>query len=202
MLKFVLLGDSLTYGFAVPQEKKWSVLLQQRRIDVDFINKGICGDTTGGMLARFADDVKAERCKYVLIMGGINDLIAECDIGVVQGNLMAIAHQAYHEKIIPLLGIQPLVEAALICPSWRKFKNFNRVNSQISQLRQWILSFCVTFGIYYVDIYDCFQKHQYVQLFADGLHPNLIGNEIIADEVETMINIITANSAGNVDYKA
>ena len=58
MLKFVLLGDSLTYGFAVPQEKKWSGLLQQRRIDVDFINKGICGDTTGGMLARFADEVE------------------------------------------------------------------------------------------------------------------------------------------------
>ena len=194
MLKFVLFGDSLTYGFAVRRESSWSSLLQHRRIDINFINKGICGDTTSGMLARFSGDVKAEKCKYMLIMGGTNDLIAGCDIGVVQGNIMALVHQAYHENIIPIVGIQPLVNVALIQPLWQNFRNFNSVNNQISQLRKWILAFCITFGCYYLDIYKCFEDYQGNEVFADGVHPNVLGNEIIAKEVEKILDRIAGQS--------
>ena len=49
MKKLICLGDSLTFGLRVPQSQTWPRLVQETGVEV--IHLGICGDTTGGMLA-------------------------------------------------------------------------------------------------------------------------------------------------------
>ena len=74
MKKLICLGDSLTFGLRVPQSQTWPRLVQETGVEV--ISLGICGDTTGGMLARLPAILK-DQCKtqaVVLIMGGSNDI--------------------------------------------------------------------------------------------------------------------------------
>lgn len=54
-MKIVCLGDSLTYGYGVPRKDGW-VSLAAQATGHTLVNKGVSGDTTGGMLARFARD--------------------------------------------------------------------------------------------------------------------------------------------------
>ena len=67
-MKIVCLGDSLTYGYGVPRKDGW-VSLAAQATGHTLVNRGVSGDTTGGMLARFARDVLAQRPRRVLLMG-------------------------------------------------------------------------------------------------------------------------------------
>lgn len=67
-MKIVCLGDSLTYGYGVPRRDCW-VSLAAEATGHTLVNRGINGDTTGGMLARFGRDVLSEQPDRVLLMG-------------------------------------------------------------------------------------------------------------------------------------
>ena len=47
-MRMICIGDSLTYGFGVPVESSWVEILN-RESRAQVINKGISGDTSGGM---------------------------------------------------------------------------------------------------------------------------------------------------------
>lgn len=89
MKKMICIGDSLTYGLGVPVGDSWVELLN-RESSCDVINKGINGDTSGGMLARLHRDVLEHQPDLVFLMGGANDFIMGCGLGVVRANLMAM----------------------------------------------------------------------------------------------------------------
>ena len=50
-MKLLCLGDSLTYGYDVACEYRWTTRLAKER-GISVCNEGLCGDTTGGMLYR------------------------------------------------------------------------------------------------------------------------------------------------------
>jgi len=58
--KLVCLGDSLTEGYGIETRHRWSDLLK-KEFPFEIINRGISGDTTAGMLARFQFDVIAHQ---------------------------------------------------------------------------------------------------------------------------------------------
>ena len=55
-MKMVCIGDSLTYGLGIPVNENWAALLG-RELGFEVVNKGVNGDTSGGMLARLERDV-------------------------------------------------------------------------------------------------------------------------------------------------
>lgn len=75
-------GDSLTAGYqsptmACPQlvETPYGRFLQDRLGErVKVVVSGLCGETTGDMVARFRRDVEPHRPAWVVILGGTNDL--------------------------------------------------------------------------------------------------------------------------------
>ena len=79
--KLICLGDSLTFGAGVTRRDCWTSLVQ-RECGWTVVNRGISGDTTGGMLVRLHRDVlgpalEERRCGgdcRVLVMGGSNDI--------------------------------------------------------------------------------------------------------------------------------
>jgi lysophospholipase L1-like esterase len=89
-MKIVALGDSLTVGETGVGFSTWQEpvaytdclgafakeYLRSRRSDlkIEVLNKGVNGDLTSGMLARFSRDVVEEKPDYVIILGGTNDI--------------------------------------------------------------------------------------------------------------------------------
>lgn len=189
-MKVVCIGDSLTYGYGVSNKKNWVSLLNER-CKIRFVNKGINGDTSGGMLARFYKDVVYEKPTFVMIMGGTNDFIFENSLTVVKSNIMAMVHQAYYNRITPIIGIGIKVDNENFREDWASITDINQLNRKILEYRQWIIDFSRVFNIANVDFYEEFQNktgNKYATYLIDGIHPSKEGHSIMADIVKEYIS--------------
>ena len=65
-LEIVCIGDSLTYGYKLKKSEVWTKLIENK-YGIKVLNKGINGDSTGGMLSRFYRDVVGNKSSYVFI---------------------------------------------------------------------------------------------------------------------------------------
>ncbi|GAL26691.1 probable tesA-like protease [Vibrio variabilis] len=110
MKKVALLGDSLTAGWGLPQGENWSCKLAKELSDIEFINRGVPGDTTTGMLSRFKLQVIDAKPDAFVLFGGLNDLNWGTDISVVASNLNSMIAQAQHHNIKPILIITSAVD--------------------------------------------------------------------------------------------
>ncbi|MGI6685905.1 MAG: GDSL-type esterase/lipase family protein [Bacillota bacterium] len=184
-MKIVCLGDSLTYGYGVPRKDTWVSLLNKNGTAA-YVNKGINGDTTGDMLARFEQDVLAENPNIVIMMGGANDFIRGLGLEAVQKNIMAMVEMATGNQIIPVVGAPFRIKAETVRADWAAWADFREVAEKIKLLRNWIIDFSTTSHIEYLDFYHEFTARtsgEYNSYFRDGLHPNKRGQQIIAEIV-------------------
>jgi lysophospholipase L1-like esterase len=182
-MKIVCIGDSLTEGYGVGRNENWVALLNERT-ENEFVNKGISGDTTGGMLARFQRDVIDEKPQYAIIMGGGNDFIMGDSLGSARANTMAMVHQAYHHRVIPILGTGVRPEAESFRKDWAEITDVGRLVEKIAAYREWIIQFCGTFNTKYIDFHAELEnrtKGNYGSYLFDGLHPSKEGHRIMAD---------------------
>jgi acyl-CoA thioesterase-1 len=73
----LVLGDSISAAYNMPEEKGWVHLIQQTIEENDYphtvINKSISGDTTAGGLARIDQALEQHKPNLVLIELGAND---------------------------------------------------------------------------------------------------------------------------------
>lgn len=182
-MRTICIGDSFTRGFGVQHDENWVTLLNTPCST--FLNKGINGDTTGGMLGRFYSDVTADKPNYVIITGGLNDFITGANCPMVQTNYMALVHQAFHHNIIPIIGIQPGFNLSQVRKDWAEFADFSGVSDYQKELRNWIIKFCHTFGVFYIDFYDSMEKiisnNPSVNFYLDGIHLTQKGHLHIAE---------------------
>ena len=184
-MRTLCLGDSLTLGYGVKPDENWVFLLNTPCST--FINKGINGDTTGGMLARFYSDAVQEKPNYLFLEGGVNDLIAGLSETVPQANYYAMIHQAFHHNMIPVVctGLPLIPQAAR--ESWPEFTSFDLVRERYGVLRQWLLEFCRGYNLLHVDFYGEFEKvlsqNPEKNFYLDGVHPTAEGHRIMADIV-------------------
>lgn len=196
-MKIICIGDSFTRGFGV--NRGWLSRLSDSISSegIELINKGINGDTTSGMLARFKDDVASEAPKYVIITGGLNDFISGSSLEIPKNNYMAMVHHAFHYNIIPIVGIEPDFEPSMIRQDWASFCDFNEASKKHSELCSWLKSLCSTFNLFYIDFCSEFKQVQLktpgTSYFIDGLHLTADGHECISKIAEGFIrsNIIT-----------
>jgi acyl-CoA thioesterase-1 len=156
---FVCLGDSLTVGYQSPShyggyaetpytdmlEPMARVRLQElglKGYEAFFINKGINGDSTDGMLGRFRTSVEAERPDYVIIWAGINDLYAGREPKQVMRNLTRLYARTLDA------GSRPI--ACTLTPT----EADDHMNTRISELNALIAEYCDEKGIREVDLFS------------------------------------------------
>ena len=186
MKKLICLGDSLTFGLRVPQSQTWPRLVQETGVEV--INLGICGDTTGGMLARLPlvlrDHGKTQG--YVLIMGGSNDIFYSGTDTAARSNLGAMVHQTIAAGLTPMVGI-PLPIVPEDAPrDWDPVADFHQAAKVLDRYCAWLKTYCKAFGIPTVDFREDFltpQGQVRRELFCDGLHPNAQGHRLMAQKI-------------------
>lgn len=66
-MKIICLGDSLTAGCGLRHGENWVELLREQTGD-EWINAGVCGDTSTGILVRLQTEVLPQRPDEVLLM--------------------------------------------------------------------------------------------------------------------------------------
>lgn len=153
----------------------------------DFADRGISGQTTVEMLARFRRDVIDLHPKAVVILAGIND-IAENNGPIalenVAGNIASMCDLAlYH-------GIRVVLCSVLPCDrfSWRPgFEPAERVRELNAMLKR----FAAERKIVYVDYHAAFDNGSggLPEHFApDGCHPNRYGYALMEPLVVEGIN--------------
>ena len=182
-MKIVCIGDSITYGYNVSFGKTW-IELSKQKTSHDIVNCGINGDTSGGMLARFYDDVIKEKPKYVHIMGGVNDLLCIKNLDIVKPNIMAMVSQAENADIIPIIGISTGIVIDDITEEWLCLTDYNQVKQLLSEYESWLIQFAQSFGVDIINYRKALLCSPYAQtpsmLFSDGLHPNELASEYMA----------------------
>ena len=92
-IQIVALGDSNTAGFGVGRAAAFparlEAMLRRGGADVQVINAGVSGDTTGGMLGRL-DNVVPAGAGVVIVQGGYNDLRRGGSPATIAANVEAI----------------------------------------------------------------------------------------------------------------
>lgn len=107
----IILGDSLSAAYNLPEEQGWVALLQtkldQHQPDrYDLINASVSGETSGSGKSRLDDVLYQRDADYLLLELGANDGLRGLPLARIETNLRAIIEQAQDEGIeVILLGI-------------------------------------------------------------------------------------------------
>ncbi len=181
------LGDSLTYGLGVRSSKKWTSLVATSGWELN--NLGICGDTTGGMLAR-AQALTACPCYSqapetrpgVFLLGGTNDILFSGSATAARANMAALTHQLTTAGYRVLVGLPLPIFPEDAPEKWAALANFPEAAGLLRDYCGWLLQFSYTFELPAVNFYTLFEDHP--EWMADGLHPNAEGHSQMARLLE------------------
>jgi hypothetical protein len=74
-------------------------------LNVNVFNRGVGGNTTAMMLARWVTDITPlkNNCKYVIIQGGINDIVQGVPLSTIQANISGMVNYANNDGLIPVI---------------------------------------------------------------------------------------------------
>ncbi len=147
------------------------------------INNGIGGDTTGGMLSRFSFDVLQKTPRFVILLGGTNDVWWDLEMNLIQANLFSMVCQAQHYNIAPVFAL-PLpvwVEKAQAQDSWeppvKGYAHFSdRLHGLVEALKASAKEWEVALLDFYHPFFDDQGKIRTDYFSDDGLHASRSGH--------------------------
>jgi lysophospholipase L1-like esterase len=140
----------------------------------DVVDRGISGQTTAQILARFQSDVIALRPRAVHILAGTNDIAGNTGPTTptdFQNNIAAMVDIAQANKVAVVLAAIPPV-AGMPRPSG------GDPSARAIELNRWLAAFAHQRGIGFVDYYAVLvgENRAYRPgLSNDGVHPNADG---------------------------
>ena len=186
--RVVFLGDSIT--------DSWR--LNEYFTGRDFVNRGIGGQTTSQMLARFRQDVIALNPKIVVILGGTNDIANGTAARQIEDNLamMGDLAKAHGIKVV-FASITPVSDYHKDAdPRYEMTKG--RPPATIQAINSWIQTLCLNGGFAWMDYYSVLADPM-GQLAADfsddGLHPNAKGYRVMSPVVIAAIDRILSRQS-------
>ena len=159
------MGDSITECWSATTPDAFSG---------DRVNRGISGQTTTQMLARFRQDVVALRPRVVHIMAGTNDIagnLGPTTIDDIEANIRSMADIARANGIRVIIASAP--PAARF--GWRP--DIDPV-APIAELNRRLKAWAAQQGFVYADYHAALADERQglpPALAADGVHPNAAG---------------------------
>lgn len=198
-LVFVALGDSLTVGFTpylTDPDIPYTTYLQNlasteqpgnhtEQINCTFVNLGVNGDDARGMIERMVTEVAPREPDYVIVWGGINDLL----IGRVPVHVMESLEQVY--LMAREQGLEPIA-CTLTSVTYQGV-----IISRIMELNGLIRHHCTENRIRLAYLFRAMSNESGLlvgEYSSDGLHLNNNGNKRIAETIYSeAINFILLN---------
>lgn len=185
-MKIVCLGDSITWGFPFGPQDSWTHLLGQV-LKVEIINRGINGNTTADMLARFDRHVLKERPTHLILMGGINDVVCQEPYDLITHHLQTMVEKARAAGIEVVMGTPTAVDD----PSWER---------SLTRLREWVHAFAARQKISVIDFHRAFYDQEgnlrTEYLLPDGGHPTRSGYQAMFRQIDLSLFLPSRPSRG------
>lgn len=173
--KAVFMGDSVTDNWAAMDPAFFS--------GHNFLGRGIGGQVTSQMVLRFRNDVIAHHPKYVVILGGINDIAQNhgpIDVEDTFGNIVTMVELAKANRIKPIVCL--LLPTSVI--SWRS--DIEDPLSQINKFNELLTAYAKAHHIPVVEYMKDIDKSSGslpTEYSKDSIHPNLDGYKIMEQEI-------------------
>ncbi|MCB2186771.1 MAG: arylesterase [Deltaproteobacteria bacterium] len=184
------LGDSLTAGLGLPEDRAFPAVLARRLtadgFRVQVINAGVSGDTTAGGLDRLSW-LLAEKPQMAIVELGANDGLAGTDPALTEANLDAILTQ------LQKAGVKVLFTGMLAPPNLG-FEFTDRFKAVFPRLA----------AKHKVEFYPFFLTGVAGKPelnLPDGLHPNGKGVVVIVDNIYPLVRRMVAELAGGSPEK-
>lgn len=165
--RVVFIGDSITESW-LPSDPLLFV--------GDILDRGVSGQTTTQMLARFRADVIDLHPAVVHIMGGINDVARTSGTALTRSNIVSMVELARAHGITVILGAVTPSSVFQGSPDLKP-------GPHILWLNQWLRGYAAENHLIYVDYHAALQDGKLGirdGLSNDGLHPNRLGFNVIS----------------------
>jgi len=169
----LVMGDSLSAAYGIPEQQGWVSLLQQRLHRNGFpqqvVNASISGETTHGGLSRLAPQLERVKPELVVIELGANDGLRGTPLQVMQRNLQQLIAQS------KTAGAKVVLLEMRLPPNYgpRYAEQFQQVFVQVAEQMEVTL---VPFFMAPVVL-----EPELMQ--RDGLHPNAKAQPILLDQI-------------------
>ncbi|MEI0567352.1 GDSL-type esterase/lipase family protein [Brachyspira pulli] len=190
MKNIVCLGDSTTYGYMITRKKVWPSILNNKFAeegkDINIINKGINGDTTSGMIARFERDCLNENADLLILMGGVNDIFMFQNIDKIKDNIKLIVETSNKNNVdIILFTPIPFIKEIF---TFFEADNLDLFENTLKEYVSWINEYTKENNIKSIDVYNMFmnnifKSNKYEDIYFDGVHLSENGHNIFALEL-------------------
>jgi lysophospholipase L1-like esterase len=193
MIPIVALGDSTTAGtpaFRSPlesppngagdEQSQFSYWLMQQHHDWNVLNRGVNGERTDQIAARFDRDVLASHPRVVIVLAGVNDVYQGLPADVVTRQLRAMYDRAAEAGIA--------VVAASIIPYDTATRD---QNTRMHDINHWIAAQASpAHRLWFVDTRKAAAAADNLDRLAgspDGLHPDVPGYRRMAGALEPIV---------------
>lgn len=181
----VFIGDSIL--------SNWPLLHPPNEFSgMQIINRGIPGDTTTNMLARFPRDVIQLRPRVVVILGGLNDL-TKTPLSLIEQNLSVMARTAQERKIQVVLATLPPAHNLSNSPTAPTAAGQN----EILAFNSWLNSLAGQNHFALADFYSTLADDRgfyQAGLTYDGVHPTAEGYQRMEPLLRRAIQNAISNS--------
>lgn len=168
----VFMGDSITDG--------WDDNCPDYFTSNNYLSRGISGQVSAQMLARFQSDVIALAPKAVVILAGTNDLARNNGYVPVEEIARTVASMA---ELARAHGIRPLICSVLPATDYPWRPDVRQVPDLIEELNARLRAYAERERIPYVDYYSALVDERRglpAELGYDAVHPNVPGYERMA----------------------
>ena len=183
--KVVILGDSLTAGLGLGQNEAYPALIEEKLHAAgyawDVVNAGVSGDTSAAGLARVDWALDEPNVRILVLELGANDGLRGLPVDEMKKNLGAIIERAQGRHVsVLLVGMEAPPNFG---PDYTV--SFRQAYRDLAkQYRVTLLPFLLT------NVAGNAALNQ-----ADGIHPNVEGARIVADNVWAALKPMVAAAA-------
>ena len=176
----VFMGNSITDGWASQRKEFFSTN--------NYVGRGISGQVTAQMLARFRPDVIELRPRAVVILAGTNDIAHNqgfVSVENIAGNIISMAQLAQAN------GIHPVICSILPAADYPWRPAGKEVPAKVRAVNNILRTWAEANGATYVDYFTPMADQRDglpTELARDGIHPTAAGYEIMEGIVKPILD--------------
>ncbi len=182
--RVVLMGNSIT--------EFWMETHPQFFADNHLVGRGIGGQESYEMLARFRQDVLALSPRAVVINCGTNDIaenFCPYDEDITMDNIKSMTELALHN------GITVILSSVLPCDHFIWNRSVRNVPQKIRSLNARIMELAEQLSLPYIDYYNAMVYNEGGAInpaySEDGVHPNSLGYSVMEPLLLDQVKKIT-----------